>query len=48
MAAWLLKTEPSAYAFDDLRREGTTAPRLHCTIGSDTVTTDLTGRPLPG
>lgn len=25
MAAWLLKTEPSAYAFADLRREGTTA-----------------------
>lgn len=25
MAAWLLKTEPSAYAFADLLREGTTA-----------------------
>jgi predicted RNA-binding protein with PUA-like domain len=25
MATWLLKTEPSAYAFDDLLREGTTA-----------------------
>jgi predicted RNA-binding protein with PUA-like domain len=25
MAAWLLKTEPSAYAFDDLLREGRTA-----------------------
>jgi len=25
MPAWLLKTEPSAYAFDDLERERTTA-----------------------
>ncbi|WP_242344924.1 EVE domain-containing protein [Anaeromyxobacter terrae] len=25
MAYWLLKTEPSAYAWDDLAREGTTA-----------------------
>jgi predicted RNA-binding protein with PUA-like domain len=25
MACWLLKTEPSTYAFEDLRREGTTA-----------------------
>lgn len=25
MARWLMKTEPSTYAFDDLSREGTTA-----------------------
>ena len=48
------RRDAGAYTYDQPwsclvdRREGTTAPRLHCTIGSDTLTTDLTGRPLPG
>lgn len=48
------RRDAGAYTYDQPwsclvdRREGATAPRLHCTIGSDTVTTDLTGRPLPG